>query len=167
MKVLFEDYTFNAAAKQIAFNTTQPIELSQLLVITNVTDNLIIYNFADPAAGGTISNNTLTLDYNTTSMSDTDTLQIFLDNTETPASDEMIRLLGRVVKLLEPSAVQSAGGLQRIIIDGGVVGQVATVTGVTAVTNLTNYNGYSTLESEFNLQSRVAYQLLRQNLEFS
>ena len=48
MKILFEDYTFNAAAKQITFNTSETITLPQLLLITNVTDNLIIYNFADP-----------------------------------------------------------------------------------------------------------------------
>jgi len=77
MKVLFENYSFNAASKQITFNTTSVIGLEDLLLITNVTDNVIIYNFADPTKGGTISNNVLTLTYNTTGMSNTDKLQIF------------------------------------------------------------------------------------------
>ena len=45
MKILFQDYTFNAATKQITFNTTESIKLENILVITNVTDNIIIYNF--------------------------------------------------------------------------------------------------------------------------
>ena len=110
MKILFEDYTFNAATQQITFNTTETITLERLLIITNVTDNLIIYNFADPNLGGTITNNVLTLNYNTTTMSNTDRLQIFIENQLTPASEESLQylqdqtaLLGRMVKLLEPS----------------------------------------------------------------
>jgi hypothetical protein len=145
--------------------------LEQLLVITNVTDNIIIYNFADPSAGGTISNNVLTLNYNTVSMSNTDSLQIFLDNVLTPASDEMLQsiqeqtaLLMRMVKLLEPSSRQNSTGMQQIelastIINQGV-NQNATIFGVVG-------NSIATAESTFNLQSRVAYATLRQNLEFS
>ena len=56
-----------------------------LLLITNVTDNVIIYNFAGSGLGGTTSytNSThktvLTLDYDTSSMSASDELQIFVD----------------------------------------------------------------------------------------
>ena len=171
MKILFEDYTFNASAKQITFNTTSVIGLEQLLVITNVTDNIIIYNFADPAAGGTISNNVLTLDYNTVSMSNTDSLQIFIDSLLSPASDETLQylsdktvLLRRMVKLLEPSSRQNSTGMQQIelastIITQGV-NQNVTIFGAPG-TNI------ATAESTFNLQSRVAYATLRQNLEFS
>jgi hypothetical protein len=171
MKILFEDYTFNAATQQITFNTTSSIGLEQLLVITNVTDNIIIYNFADPSAGGTISNNVLTLDYNTTSMSNTDSLQIFLDNILIPASDETLQylsdqtvLLRRMVKLLEPSSVQGASGRQQVDINAFnttvLVGQ-----NFTAFAN--QVSTIPTAESTFNLQSRVAYATLRQNLEFS
>jgi hypothetical protein len=167
MKILFEDYTFNAATKQITFNTTSVVGLEQLLVITNVTDNIIIYNFADPSAGGTVSNNVLTLDYDTTSMSDTDKIQIFLDNLESPASDEMLRLMGRMVKLLEPSAVQDSGGRQIVRVqafDPSIIANQSQTyhSGVISAINLLN-----NAESSFNLQSRIAYFALRQNLEFS
>lgn len=76
MKKLITNYTFDASEKTITFNGYTTISLSRILVITNVTDNLIIYNFADPTAGGTVASNVLTLDYDTTAMSDTDTLQI-------------------------------------------------------------------------------------------
>ena len=172
MKILFEDYTFNAAAKQITFNTSETITLPQLLIITNVTDNLIIYNFADPNYGGTINGNVLTLTYNTSLMSNSDSLQIFLENQYTPASQETLQylsdqtaLLGRMVKLLEPSSRQDSVGRQTIDI-GGSSG--------TAVTRLDTYiNGPSfnstivAAESTLVLQSRIAYATLRNQLEFS
>jgi hypothetical protein len=173
MKILFEDYTFNAAAKQITFNTTSVVGLEQLLVITNVTDNIIIYNFADPSAGGTVANNVLTLDYDTTSMSNTDNLQIFLDNLESPASDEMLRLMGRMVKLLEPSAVQDVGGRQRVSVDvfnPQLMVNPSYILNPTYAPTQTGLPGggmAAVAESAFNLQSRIAYIALRQNLEFS
>lgn len=124
MKILFENYSFNAASKQITFNTTDVIGLENLLLITNVTNNTIIYNFADSTKGGTISNNVLTLTYNTTGMSSTDILQIFLDNTLTPASEESLQYLKKIVQLLTPLATQDSSQRQRITIDN--VSQTAT-----------------------------------------
>jgi len=172
MKVLFEDYTFNAAAKQITFNTSEAISLQQLLIITNVTDNLIIYNFADPNYGGTITNNVLTLTYNTSLMSDSDNLQIFLENQYTPASQETLQylsdqtaLLGRVVKLLEPSSRQDTAGRQSVDI-GGSTGTVLT-RGETFINGPSGGATISAPESVFVLQSRIAYATLRNQLEFS
>jgi len=172
MKILFEDYSFDAAAQTVAFNTTDVITLEQLLIITNVTTNKIIYNFADPNAGGTIVNNVLTLDFNTTSMSSSDKLQIFIDNILTPASDETLQLVGeqnelmrRMVKLLEPSSRASSAGLQMVD---------ASFTSITAVNNnnLIYMGGVqnqtlTAAEAMFFPQSRQSYALIRQNLIFS
>jgi len=171
MKILFENYNFNAAAKTVTFNTTDVITLEQLLIITNVTTNQIIYNFADPNAGGSISNNVLTLNYNTTTMFDNDVLQIFLDNSLTPASDEMLQsiqdqteLLGRMVKLLEPSARANSLGMQQV----DIASSTAAVLGQQYFSYFgSNINTISTSESTFVLQSRIAYMALRNNLEFS
>jgi len=172
MKILFEDYTFNAAAKQITFNTSEAISLQQLLIITNVTDNLIIYSFADPNYGGTITNNVLTLTYNTSLMSDSDSLQIFLENQYTPASQETLQylsdqtaLLGRMVKLLEPSSRQDSAGRKTIDI-GGSTG-TATVMQSTMINGPSGNATISAPESTFVLQSRIAYATLRNQLEFS
>lgn len=78
MKIRRTDYTFNASARTITF--AGAITLDQLLLITNVTDNVIIYNFADPTLGGSLVGDVLTLVYNTTSMSNTDVLQIFVED---------------------------------------------------------------------------------------
>jgi hypothetical protein len=136
MKVLFQDYTFNAATKQITFNTTDIVSLNQVLVITNVTDNVIIYNFADPAKGGVITNNTLTLTFDTTTMSNTDSLQIFLDLYGTPSTDDSVVLLRRLIQLLTPIAVQDGQQRQRVVIDslsGGI-----TLTNVGTLNTLAN-----------------------------
>jgi hypothetical protein len=170
MKILFEDYSFNAPAKTVTFNTTDVITLEQLLIITNVTTNRIIYNFADPNAGGSIVNNVLTLNFNTTSMSSGDKLQIFLDNTLTPSSDETLQLvneqtelLRRMTKLLEPSANQNSTGLQRI--------EVVTAPQTIVNHNLTYMGGANNTitpaEHYFVLGSRQAYIALRNNLTFS
>jgi len=171
MKILFEDYTFDASEKTITFNTSENITLEKVLIITNVTDNIIIYNFANPQFGGTISNNVLTLNYNTTSMSDTDALQIFIENPYTPASEETLQvledqtvLLRRMVKLLEPSSRQDGSGRQEVAIGSFVptplVQQYQTYIGALGTL-------ISTQESTFVLQSRIAYATLRNKLDFN
>ena len=85
-KKLVYNYTFDASEKTIQISGLH--KLRTLQMITNVTDNVIIYNFADASKGATVSYNsatdvtTLTLSYNTTSMSDSDELQIFIDEQE-------------------------------------------------------------------------------------
>jgi hypothetical protein len=172
MKILFEDYSFDAANQRITFNTTDVITLEQLLIITNVTVNKIIYNFADPNAGGTITNNILSLNFDTTVMSSSDKLQIFLDNVLTPASDETLQLVNeqtelmrRVVKLLEPSSRASNAGLQ-------MVDASFTTLSVVNSHNLTYMGGtqnqtITAAETAFFPQSRQSYALIRQNLIFS
>lgn len=74
-------YVFDATAKTITLSWIDNILLEQILIITNVTDNVIIYNFACGDIWGTILLNVITLDYDTTTMEDTDNLQIFIDYT--------------------------------------------------------------------------------------
>ena len=83
-------YLFDAAARKVVI--PGGIQREQLILITNVTDNKVIYNFSDPeltASAYTISTDIrnvtttqVTLAYDTTSMSDTDRLQIIYDDFE-------------------------------------------------------------------------------------
>jgi len=77
-------YTFNASAKTITFNVDyNTIALSDVMLVTNVTSNVIIYDPTDATKKGTLSGTTprvLTLVYDTTSMSNTDVLQIIIGN---------------------------------------------------------------------------------------
>ena len=71
-------YTFDKVNKTITFSGFN-CSLDGLLMVTDVTNNTIIYQFNDPAKGGSLVNNTLTLDYDTNvvAFSNNDNLQIF------------------------------------------------------------------------------------------
>jgi hypothetical protein len=164
MKVLFQDYTFNAATKQITFNTTDVVSLNQVLVITNVTDNVIIYNFADATKGGAISNNVLTLTFNTTTMSNTDSLQIFLDLYGTPSTDESVVLLRRLVQLLTPIATQDSSQRQRVSVES--ISGSTTIGTVQTLSNLSNFN---TVDAKYLLMDTARNMFangIRQNLTY-
>jgi tetrahydromethanopterin S-methyltransferase subunit H len=85
------DYTFTPSTKTIVINN-KFIPREKLTLITNVTTNQVIYNFSDPALRATsysatinssmVESTTIVLNYNTTSMSSTDKLQIVIDENE-------------------------------------------------------------------------------------
>jgi hypothetical protein len=80
MKKVITNYTFNAASKTVTFSDYASIDLKRVLLITNVTTNTIIYNFAVVGKGGSAATNVLTLTYDTTAMNNADNLQIFYDD---------------------------------------------------------------------------------------
>jgi hypothetical protein len=127
-------YSFNASAGTITFGgfpQNYLVGIQQVLLITNVTSNIIIYNFASAPLGGTMNNNVLTLDYNTSSMSNSDSLQIYIDSEV--VNDSLETLLRRMNKLLESNAIVDVTGRQRVTIDGlGTAGTVTTTLPVTA-----------------------------------
>ena len=90
-KVRVTDYTFTpGAAGAGTVVIAGHHNLAQLLLMTNTTTNQIIYNFASSGSGGTVvydaatHKTTVTLDGDTSSMSSTDDLQIFVDQAEAP-----------------------------------------------------------------------------------
>ena len=80
-KLQVGSYRFDASEKIVYVQGN--VQPEKFLLITNITDNTIIYNFADPSLGfaGKFYNQTndeteFNLAYDTTSMSDPDVLQI-------------------------------------------------------------------------------------------
>ena len=83
-------YLFDASAREVII--PGGIQREQLILITNVTDNKVIYNFSDPELTATeyhistdirnVTTTRIVLSYNITSMSDTDDLQIIYDDFE-------------------------------------------------------------------------------------
>lgn len=111
-------YAFDKTAKTVTFSgLRQSITLSNILLITNVTANTIIYNFADSTKGAvSFNNNVLTLDFDTSSMANSDVLQIFLD---LPSNEESLHdLLRRMNKILESNATVDIYQRQRVVLDG-------------------------------------------------
>jgi len=108
MKLRATAYTFDKTAKTIVCSLFTSLEAIQL--ITNVTDNIIIYNFADAAKGGTLSGTTLTLTYDTATMADADKLQILVeDGSTTQAASGTVTANIGTVATLATAAKQDTG----------------------------------------------------------
>jgi hypothetical protein len=105
-------------------------------------------------------------------MSDPDKLQIFLDNTFLPASEESIQYLKKIVQILTPLATQDTQQRQRVTVEGatitsGTITTVTTVSTVSAVSNLALYGGIDP-RFQFIDAARLTYaQGIRNNLQFS
>ena len=83
-KRLVYNYTFTPSTSTIVVD--EFYSRKNLLLITNVTSGIIIYNFADPSLGASsvtynssTSKTTIVLEYNCSAMSSTDDIQIFVD----------------------------------------------------------------------------------------
>lgn len=94
--VILEAYTFVPGTKTITI-VGKNIRREQLLLITNVTSGVVIYNFSDPSLSATSYTNavdvntgqettTLVLSYNTAAMGSTDKLSILVEETFTEIS---------------------------------------------------------------------------------
>ncbi len=92
--VILESYTFSPSTRTVVVNGKN-IRREQLLLITNVTRNTVIYNFSDPnltavsyTNGVTVDSRnvplettTIILNYNTTAMSSSDKLSVLVEET--------------------------------------------------------------------------------------
>ena len=83
------NYTFDKTAKKITFTDYGSIRLDGILIIANVTDNILIYNFADPTRGGVVTSNYIVLTYDTSTMDNGDSLLILYDDGLTPEADSL------------------------------------------------------------------------------
>ncbi len=167
MKIKIDNYTFDKTAKTVKFSDYSTIRLDSILLITNVESNVIIYNFADPTKGGSVSGNILTLDYNTSSMADTDKLQIFYDD----ASANQLSFLSEATNtiknffyaLLNHDLIDKT--LNRIRTTTSVTDAVlssGTCTTCTTVTTLSNLDGYQAKISAIG-EDATAWALLCRN----
>lgn len=127
-------YSFNKTAKTITF-TGFVANLERVLLITDVTNNTVIYQFNDATLGGTLSNNVLTLTYNTNtaSFANTDKLQIFYWSEE-PQQTALLDLamsIKRDLQMMRREPNMSPSGINTNIVAG-------TITSVTAVASMTS-----------------------------
>lgn len=141
MKTLITGYSFNATGKQVSFTDYSQLNLESVLLITNVSTNQIIYNFADPLAGGSVFGNVVTLDYNTSGMNNSDKLQIYYDTPSAPASDQTLSvmsgqlaalqeqnlLMRRMLKISESLTTVDLNQRQRVNIDSWGLGSSTTL----------------------------------------
>lgn len=144
MKVQVINYTFNKTAKTVTFTDYTEIRLDSLLLITNVTDNVIIYNFADPLLGGTVATNVLTLTYDTSAMDDTDKLQIFYDDPATAGLQTTLNSLTETLqeltsRLMVLGSMANSGAPALRVIPIASVSTAVTGAVTVASTSITNF----------------------------
>ena len=74
-------YVFDPSAKTITFSDLPSFGLEQVLLVTNSTQGVILYNFIGPYStyGGSLAGNVLTLNASCSGMSSSDRLQIILN----------------------------------------------------------------------------------------
>ena len=155
-KIKIDNYTFDKTAKTVTFTDYSSILLNSILLITNTTDGIIIYNFADSNKVGTVLNNILTLAYNTSAMDNLDKLLIYYDDpTYHNATDETLILLGtmittmndmsallmRMLTQLDSLSVVDSAMRQRVSIDSTVAlpaDQTVNVNKITGTTTSVN-----------------------------
>ena len=95
-------YSFDALEKKVVISDSKiAFNIEGLLLITNTTDNIIIYNFGCVGFGGIIFGNSIVLEYDTTSMSDTDSLQIIVYKSVERTDNEYLREISKSNKNLE------------------------------------------------------------------
>src|SRR6185436_7794266 len=88
MKIQIINYTFDKTAKTVTFTDYATILLSRILAVVNTTSDIVIYSPVNPALGGTVATNVLTLVYNTAAMANTDKLLIYYDDPAVTTSFE-------------------------------------------------------------------------------
>jgi hypothetical protein len=109
-KVLTEQYyTFSPSTRTVVI--PKSIQREYLILVTNVTQNKVIYNFSDPnltATNYTVNNGvtTIALNYNTTTMSATDSLQFVYDDTiqEMAPAEAQVDSVGKM-RVSEPESL--------------------------------------------------------------
>lgn len=73
--------TFNAAAQTVTFTDlpSGELKLNRVMAVINVTDQIVIYQPNNTAKGGSVATNVLTLEYDTTSMDNGDSIMAVYD----------------------------------------------------------------------------------------
>lgn len=146
-------YSFDATNKQIILNEIPTLSLENILIITNVTDGIQIYNFADSNLNATVSNNIITLEYDTTSMSNNDNIQIFIEDgdisNDTTTILEYLACIAQCMKRLLTNISYPAWldrSLNRIrgtfSLESGTLTTLTTCTTCSTVSNISNIGGY-------------------------
>ena len=99
-------YTFNAEDGTITFVDT--FTLQNVLLITNVTSNISIYNFACEGLGGDFVINTLTLDFDTSDMDSSDELVVIMQVAATDEDSTIIIDAGSEATLLYTQKIENS-----------------------------------------------------------
>ncbi len=122
------NYSFNQVTKRIIFLDFTTIALERIRFIANVSQGKIIYSFVNPLKLGTVEGNVLTLACDTSTMSETDYLQIVYNTEDNHANEatqdgikSLLTTMKRLLKMMESNAFVDILGRQRIAVENTVI----------------------------------------------
>lgn len=188
-KYLQTAYVFTPGLSGVGTIKTNIInfDIRLLVAIINATREEIIYSPGLTGRGFTnISGDTITLEFNTSSYSSSDSIQILYDSTpdypipmDSDRNNELLSMLQRLVKIVESLQVVDSAQRQRIAVDaalpagGNTIGAVniaasqtlGTVTTVSTVTNVASNAGMDR-EQYINIAKQTYEQTIRAKLSF-
>lgn len=151
------NYIFHPELKKVSFiNIPYELELKNIFSIFNINSGVMVYSFARPGFSGTITNNTLTLNYDSTSMDPTDELQIIVDIPDNYISSDVGDAVRKLISVLAPLAAVADRTNNRAkcsaTIEGG---SLTTISTVTTCTTLRNIGAYSADIVGFNISNNT------------
>lgn len=149
-KTVITSPTFTPASQTVNTGITD-FDIRNLYAIINQTTGALIYATATPGKGFTnVSQSTVTLEYDTTSMSSTDKLQIIYDD---PEDTQLAQALYEVVERLTflTGVRGPAANLRVTVTDGSVAVSSGTVTTLSNQTSLGGYTANQIVPSTVNI----------------
>lgn len=168
-KYLTPYYTFTPGASGVGTIDTNitNFDIKLLTAIINVTKESIIYSPVLSGRGYTsISGGIITLEFDTSTQSSSDIIQILYQSTQdypvdvsAQRSDDLLAQIQRLTKIAESLQVVDSAQRQRVALDtiaaGVTLPTVTTVTGVTTVTTVTTVSTVTTVASVTNVASNA------------
>lgn len=150
MKKLIENYTFDHNTREVTFTDYNAIELERVLIVSDVTQGIVIFNFACDNLTGSVSGNVLTLDYDTALLANTDKLLIYYeDGVQESLIVELTETIRYLIKVL---AV--IGNAQGVVADIRVT--PLSLPTLATVTTLNQLGGITAINIPDNLQNQTA-----------
>lgn len=156
MNIKIDNYKFDKTARTVTFCDYESIRLDKIAIITNVTDNIMIYNFVSPTLSGSVSGNVLTLSYDTSTMDDSDKLQIIYDDKDSTLLSQLVHSVKLLFQIMaNPPWVDKTANQLR----AQVTGSISTVTTVTTTSSVTNFGTYPAQQGIID-QNRASWAVL-------
>ena len=110
-------YSFDKSAKTVTILNFPFILTNQnLLLINNATAKILIYSVTDTGKTAAISNNVISLSYDTSSMSNSDILEIWV-SVDT-SKESVYNLMERILQIAASNGTVTTAGMQQMISDG-------------------------------------------------
>lgn len=156
MNIKVDNYLFDKTARTVTLLDFELVSLARIVTIVNSENNVMMYNFAGSGKGGSVSGNVVTLDYDTSSMANTDKLQIIYDDEHSALMTQIVCTVKRLFQVMaNPPWVDKTTNQMR----AQITGSLTTAGTVSTVTSITTFGSYPAQQGIID-QNRCAWAVL-------